>query len=675
MVFLLLSCDLLASHSTPVISSFAADPDVVGVGGTVTLSWSVVGADSVWLMPGSMDVTGLSSLVVEPLVTTTFVLVARNGARSTSREVEVVVWGATMVPVISSFVADPGVVGVGGSVTLSWSVLGADSLRLFPGDVDVSGLSSWVAEPLVTTTFVLMAENGVGSSSRSAEVLVADLPVIESFEAQEGVVNPGLPVTLTWVVSGADGLELRGPGLGTGISVTGTSEREVVAATPGATFTLVATSALGEVDSTATVARAVNAVSVLVAGQSNAEGYNISPVAARAYIAAAEGVMMLGNDYVWKPATEPLDDCTNQVDLVSADPAGGCSRLEEGVAGVSAGVSLGNGTAAATGGTVFLIPAANGGTQVEAWLPAPDRYDRSTLFGSAAHRARLAGIEQGAPLGHEFGGDAFGAVYWFQGESNTGTSARIAAFMAETPIVLDAFQEELNAPIILAQLARRGENAVARNLNYQKVREAQRTMETGARTATGAAAPQARDRTYLVVTHDLPLWDGTHLTEEGQKELGRRVSLVIRQHLFGEGIDGSGPRLERIEQVSPTVVRVHADRPVSAPASNGADAYSGYFTVIAAGAHVPVVSIVRDADAKVVRITLGASVDGTAEVRYMPPPVTNTSIVADVIRSAACTEPMPVTGLCLPMPAFGAAVDAQGMSLLSTFVDDDDEEE
>src|SRR5690606_20996559 len=56
---------------------------------------------------------------------------------------------------------------------------------------------------------------------------------------------------------------------------------------------------------------------ILVAGQSNASGRG-APINGWPETPNAN-VRMLGNDYRWKPAQEPLDDDLNQVDTVSED--------------------------------------------------------------------------------------------------------------------------------------------------------------------------------------------------------------------------------------------------------------------------------------------------------------------------------------------------------------------
>ena len=678
----------------PVISAFTASPSTLAVTAPVTLSWSVSGATSLRIEPGGIDVTGLAQTTVFPSSTTTYTLIASNASGDRTRDVEVVVSGngngSEDVPVISTFSASPDVVQAGGAVTLSWRVSGATSLWLGPVGANVTGLERWTVYPGATTTYTLFAVNSAGQSTSETTVTVQgdvdpELPVISTFEPAVTIVNPGLPNTLRWTVQGADSLTLTGPGVESGVDVSGTAIwTSSTALPPGAVFTLVASNGHGSVGENTLASRAVATISVLVAGQSNAQGVNLSATEARTFIAAQSGVRMLGNDYVWKPASEPLDDCIGQVDQVSADYRGSsCSSFAtSNTSGVSFGVSLGNRLSTATGGEVLLIPSALGGSGALAWKPPSDPYDRDELFGSAAHRARLAAVDEGAPLGLTYAGDSFGVVAWFQGETDTSSPNGPNTYFTRTDAVFDGFQQVLGAPIILAQLSRRGPtgdsadpDGTLRNLRYQRVREMQRLMATGARTLAGTAAPEAEARRHLVVTHDLPLadGDGRHLSASAQVELGRRFSLAIREHLLNESVDGTGPRLVAVEQSSPTVVRVRADRSITAPTSTGATAYSSYFAVFSDGDQVPVSEIRRDPDdARVVRITLGQSVPAGVEIRYMPPPGALGQVAADVIRSATCSEPMPGTSLCLPMPAFGVATDAATASTLRFFEQFDD---
>lgn len=596
-------------------------------------------------------------------------------------------------PSIASFTADPEQIHPGCSSTLVWSVSGATSVTLFPGGIDVTGRTSWSVVPAVSTTYTLVATNVVGDASASKTIVVGDLPTIESFERLiepgrdllDPLVNPGVTVTLAWSVDDAESVSIRGPGLPEqGVDVVGSID--VTPPTLCAIYTLSVTNSVGLSEYGLVVSRSAPAFSLLIAGQSNAKGSNLPAIDALARIQAAPGVQMLGNDYLWKVAYEPTGDCRGHVDLVSIDPRDrteACTGLEQNVAGVSPGVSFANHLATATGREVFIVPAAvfgsalNGTAANDNWQPpSGDSYDTDTLFGSAANRARLAESERGAPLGYSFDGGNYGAVLWYQGESDA-TTSRVDSFYLNTDRVLAGFEAVLGAPIIIVQLSSRGNGNTARNLLYQRVREVQRSMAEDARTLAGELSPESQSGRYLVVTHDLPMTDESHLSAEGQIELGRRVSLAVREHLFDEAVDGTGPRLDRVEKVhgsSPTVVRVVLDHPVTAPASSGAGAYSGYFAAFSGGDAIGISSIVWDvAEPNVVRLTLAATVDGEVQVRYMPPAVAPNDFRLDVVRSASCTDPIPGTNACLPLPAFGVATSTATASALRLMIIEDED--
>ena len=75
-------------------------------------------------------------------------------------------------PIISSFTASPSTISKGQSSTLSWVVTGATSLKLDPGAINVTGLTSRPVTPDATTTYILTATNAVGSAFRNVFVTV-----------------------------------------------------------------------------------------------------------------------------------------------------------------------------------------------------------------------------------------------------------------------------------------------------------------------------------------------------------------------------------------------------------------------------------------------------------------------------------------------------------------------
>jgi len=253
----------------------------------------------------------------------------------------------------------------------------------------------------------------------------------------------------------------------------------------------------------------------VIAGQSNASGHGASldnkePTDPR--------VTMFGNDYRWKLAREPVDTAAGQLDKVSNDAAYVNDRVGHSFALRAAKDLVRSGVE-----QVKLIPCAKGGSRIAEWRMRPDPLDRSTLFGSMNARVRRA-----APKG-------LTALWWHQGESDAGGG--LDRYISNQTQLVREFRSALapSLPIIYAQLAKIG-NKKPSSIHHP-IMEAQRRLETG----SGYDCELARY--HMVVTFDLPLVDTYHLTAEGQKELGRRFALASRQHVYGQKVDGTGPRL------------------------------------------------------------------------------------------------------------------------------------
>jgi len=285
----------------------------------------------------------------------------------------------------------------------------------------------------------------------------------------------------------------------------------------------------------------------VIAGQSNASGHGASLDDREK---PDPRVTMFGNDYRWKPAREPVDTAAGQLDKVSDDGAhvndkvGHSFALRAAKDLVRAGVKQ-----------VKLIPCAKGGSNIAAWRMGSDPFDRSTLFGSMRTRVKKA-----APGG-------LAALWWHQGESDAG-GGRDRYINNQTRLVRE-FRGALSPslPIIYAQLAKIGDKK--RSSIHLPIMEAQRRLETG----SGYDCELARY--HMVVTFDLPLADAYHLTAEGQKELGRRFALATRRHVYGQKVDGTGPRLVALYHPDGRNDRVKVvfDQPVTASDTH----YDGQF--------------------------------------------------------------------------------------------------
>lgn len=76
------------------------------------------------------------------------------------------------LPVISSFLVNPTAITLGQSATLSWSTLGATSLSLDQGVGTVTGTTSKLVTPGITTTYTLTATNSTGSVKATTTLTV-----------------------------------------------------------------------------------------------------------------------------------------------------------------------------------------------------------------------------------------------------------------------------------------------------------------------------------------------------------------------------------------------------------------------------------------------------------------------------------------------------------------------
>lgn len=124
-------------------------------------------------------------------------------------------------PTISSFTANPSTVSSGGTSILSWSVTGATSLKIDPGNNDVSGFSSATASNLTqTTTFTLTATNTSGSSTATTTVTITAPPAGDSATGAvntntSGVITTPLGAKITVPIYAVPPTHADGTGTGT----------------------------------------------------------------------------------------------------------------------------------------------------------------------------------------------------------------------------------------------------------------------------------------------------------------------------------------------------------------------------------------------------------------------------------------------------------------------------
>jgi hypothetical protein len=149
--------------------TFRAAPQVIGEGGSSTLTWSTANATAVTIDHGlgSRPLTGSTS--VSPQVTTTYRLTATGPGGTRSDQATVTVATA---PVIM-FTADPTTILAGQSTTLRWEVMGATTVVIDNNLGAQPSSGTVVVSPHTTTIYMLMATGPGGTrvSQVTIEVL------------------------------------------------------------------------------------------------------------------------------------------------------------------------------------------------------------------------------------------------------------------------------------------------------------------------------------------------------------------------------------------------------------------------------------------------------------------------------------------------------------------------
>ena len=195
----------------PGIESFSVDDKDITKGESVTLYWSVGDADKVILTANEVSEVippeeYIGQRIVAPAKNTVYALEAQSGSGLTLKSLMV-----RVVPLILDvrvFDVQPAQITAGESVTITWSVLGAESVTISPLSSVYPPDGSTTHAPEQTMDFVLTASNAE-SEVRLVRHLVVnpapEPPTIEFFTAAptEVVAGSNSAVQLTWSVVGA----------------------------------------------------------------------------------------------------------------------------------------------------------------------------------------------------------------------------------------------------------------------------------------------------------------------------------------------------------------------------------------------------------------------------------------------------------------------------------------
>lgn len=354
----------------------------------------------------------------------------------------------------------------------------------------------------------------------------------------------------------------------------------------------------------------------LIVGQSNAVGVglwdNPEPPFHR--------VAMFGNDYNWKEAYEPVDDRTNQVDLISQDGAGVVPGVGHNCHScwlrAAKQICLSRPQA-----KICLIPCPKGSTVFQtdvnedvSWELPAFLDDRATLWGSAYYRAKVAATR----------GAAIKAIVFIGQESSTessfGGENLLATYYQDFIRWANNWRNYLQAdvPIIAGQLgpSYHGGDATPAGpsdydntnlwLNFHVARNYMRLTE------------QVLSNFKLVTCFDRALnaADPVHLNRAGQDVLGDRFGLAIRQLVYGESVNGTGPR--PIECVRGSSTQFYAVFDKAIADGSGSD-WDGQLRIYDGNTHIAISSTALATGYQTndsILITTATGITGKASITY-----------------------------------------------------------
>lgn len=380
----------------------------------------------------------------------------------------------------------------------------------------------------------------------------------------------------------------------------------------------------------------------MIVGQSNAVGVGL-------WDGPEMGLPRIGmfcNDYVWRQAYEPTDDRRDQVDTISQDNA----SIVPGVGQLCHSAWLRAARKVCEpdpSRKVALIPCAKGSTVFqstnypnESWHVPSDPLDRTTLFGSALYRAKVAAT-RGARL----------KGIWFNGHESSvsinyggGGENLMATFKADMQAWINAWRYHLQAdiPIILGQLVTSDTgtaitptsathvSATDTWLNYHLGREYARQIEA------------ENTNVKLVVWNDQALnaADPYHINRAGQDTVGDRVALATRELIYGESVNGTGPRPVSCSVLDANTVELVLSKDIQA--STGGT-YDGQFRVFTDSGHVVVSAADRIGDS-VIWIVTSTSISGAAYVDVTYGQHKRNTLLTDQVKDS---DGMPLPGFTL----------------------------
>ena len=192
----------------PRIDSFSVDDPIILTGESTTLRWTTSNTTDVSLS-GFGDVANDGSVLINPTITTLYVLTAGTGADAVLLTITVTVTSVPL-PVIASFQSEPAYILIGESSNLEWDVSGADSLSINQGVGAVTPVSTGsvtVSPTAADTTYILTATNTGGSVTLATRVVATAEPLvpptIDTYSISPNPIQVGQSAVIAWATTDA----------------------------------------------------------------------------------------------------------------------------------------------------------------------------------------------------------------------------------------------------------------------------------------------------------------------------------------------------------------------------------------------------------------------------------------------------------------------------------------
>lgn len=151
------------------IKSFTVSPEIANAGEDVTLSWEAENATFCAINPGPSNLPVKSTLVVNPSVTTTYVLTAYSLSGKTQNDAKTAHINNVS---IGYFNASPDYgVELYKPVTLTWNVISSTGVSVTPGKDNAEATGSLIVFPPARTTYTLVAQGQGGPVTKTITLL------------------------------------------------------------------------------------------------------------------------------------------------------------------------------------------------------------------------------------------------------------------------------------------------------------------------------------------------------------------------------------------------------------------------------------------------------------------------------------------------------------------------